>query len=58
MFSDGNGYAEATWKTQKPGKKGKPAGTAPGTYTATGTNVTASGYEWDGITKTTTFTIQ
>lgn len=56
--SDNNGYAEAIWKIQKPGKKGKPPGTTPGTYTASVTNVTASNYAWDGATRSTTFSVQ
>jgi hypothetical protein len=55
--SDADGWAEATWQTQKPNKKGQ-GGTTPGLYTATTTNVTASGYHWDGVTTSTTFTIQ
>lgn len=55
--SDADGWAEATWQTQKPNKKGQ-GGTAPGLYTATTTNVTASGYHWDSVTTGTTFTIQ
>jgi hypothetical protein len=55
--SDGNGIAEVTWQTQKPNKKGV-GGTAPGSYAATTTNVTAAGYTWDGVMTNTTFTIQ
>jgi hypothetical protein len=55
--SDADGWAEATWGTQKPNKKGQ-GGTTPGLYTATITNVTASGYHWDSVTTSTTFTIQ
>jgi hypothetical protein len=55
--SDADGWAEATWQTQKPNKKGQ-GGTALGDYTATTTNVTASGYHWDSVTTSTTFTIQ
>jgi hypothetical protein len=54
--SDGEGWAEATWNTQAPNKKGN-GGTATGTYQATVTNVTATGYHWDGMTFNTTFTI-
>jgi hypothetical protein len=46
--SDANGIAEATWQTSAPNKKGQ-GGTTPGSYAATVTNVTASGYTWDGI---------
>jgi hypothetical protein len=55
--SDANGWAEASWQTQKPNKKGQ-GGTSPGSYTATTTNVTASGYHWDSVTTSTSFTIQ
>ena len=55
--SDANGWAEAAWQTQKPNRKGQ-GGTAPGAYTATTTNVTASGYNWDSVTASTTFTIK
>jgi subtilisin family serine protease len=58
--SDGNGEAEAKWKTSAPkGKKKRQVGsTSSGTYTATVTNVTASGYTWDGAGTSTTFHIQ
>jgi hypothetical protein len=55
--SDADGWAEATWNTQKPNRRGQ-GGTTPGTYTATTTNVTASGYHWDSVTSSVTFTIQ
>jgi hypothetical protein len=55
--SDANGIAEATWQTQAPNKKGV-GGTTPGLYTATTTNVTATGYTWDGVMTNTQFTIQ
>ena len=55
--SDADGWAEASWGTQSPNKKGQ-GGTPPGTYTASTTNVTATGYHWDGVTTSTTFTIQ
>ena len=55
--SDADGWAEATWQTQKPNKKGQ-GGTTPGEYTATTTNVTASGYHWDSVITSTTFIIQ
>jgi hypothetical protein len=54
--SDADGLAEATWNTQAPNKKGQ-GGTTPGLYTATTTNVTATGYHWDGVTTSITFTI-
>jgi hypothetical protein len=46
--SDANGIAEAIWQTSAPNNKGQ-GGTMPGSYVATVTNVTASGYTWDGI---------
>jgi hypothetical protein len=55
--SDADGWAEATWSTQSPNRKGQ-GGTTLGTYTATVTNVTASGYHWDSVTTSATFTIQ
>ncbi len=55
--SDANGWAETQWQTQRPNKKGR-GGTQPGLYTATTTNVTASGYNWDVVPASTTFTIQ
>jgi hypothetical protein len=54
--SDNNGIAEATWQTQA-GRRNKPSPDI-GTYTATGTNVTATGYSWDGVATETTFLIQ
>jgi hypothetical protein len=56
--SDSDGYGEAMWKTGKPGKKGQPLGTTPGDYTAAVTSVTASGYDWDLIERSTEFAIQ
>jgi hypothetical protein len=55
--SDAEGWAEVTWQTQSPNKKGQ-GGTTTGAYTATTTNVTASGYHWDDVTGSTTFTIR
>ncbi|MGD8596287.1 MAG: fibronectin type III domain-containing protein [Anaerolineae bacterium] len=55
--SDADGWAEATWNTQSPNKKGQ-GGTTPGSYTATTTNVTASGYHWDSVTTSATFSIE
>jgi hypothetical protein len=54
--SDANGWAEAAWNTKAPGRKNP--GTTPGDYTATTTNVTATGYHWDGMTTNTSFKIQ
>jgi hypothetical protein len=55
--SDTSGIAETTWKTSAPNKRGQ-GGTTPGTYTATVTNVTASGYSWDMVRTSVGFTIQ
>jgi hypothetical protein len=54
--SDANGLAEATWNTQAP-RKNNP-GTTLGDYTVTTKGITAAGYHWDGVTTSTTFTIQ
>jgi hypothetical protein len=55
--SDADGIAEATWQTQKPNRKGQ-GGTAPGAYTASTTDVTASGYHWDSVTTNSTFEVR
>ena len=55
--SDGNGVSEAIWQTQAPNRKGQ-GGTTTGSYGATTTDVTASGYTWDGVMTTTAFTLQ
>jgi hypothetical protein len=54
--SDADGWAEATWNTQAPNRKGR-GGTTPGLYTASTTSVTASGYNWDSVTTSITFTV-
>jgi hypothetical protein len=51
--SDASGMAEGSWKTTT--RKG---GTPLGSYTATTTGVTATGFEWDGVTTATPFTLQ
>ena len=53
--SDASGVAEAVWNTLSPRKR--EAGTATGTYTATVTGLTASGYVWNQTASTATFTI-
>ena len=53
---DADGWAEATWQTQKPNKKGR-GGTPPGVYSAETISVTVSGYVWDGVMTSTTFCI-
>jgi hypothetical protein len=55
--SDADGWAEAQWQTKAPNRKGN-GGTTPGQYTATTTNVTASGYNWDSVQTSTEFTVQ
>ena len=56
--SDSSGLAEARWKTSAPRGKKNNQGTPPGDYTATVTNVTASGDDWDGTQMFARFTIQ
>jgi hypothetical protein len=51
-----DGVAEATWNTRAPGKKNP--GTTPGTYTIQVKSLTVNGYHWNGVTTSTTFTIQ
>jgi hypothetical protein len=41
------GWAETTWQTQKPNKKGQ-GGTPAGSYQAVTNNLTVSGHVWDG----------
>jgi hypothetical protein len=45
--SDATGWAETTWQTQQPNKKGQ-GGTHAGAYEAVTNNVTVSGHVWDG----------
>ena len=52
--SNANGVAEASWQTSTPNRKGN-GGTATGLYTVTTTNVSGS---WNGVTTSTTFTLQ
>jgi hypothetical protein len=54
--SDATGLAEATWQTKAPRKNN--LGTNPGEYTVEIKGITATGYHWDGVTLSTTFTIQ
>jgi hypothetical protein len=57
--SDANGIAQAEWRTKASRKKGRRRiNTKSGTYTVSGTKITAEGYSWDGITTSTTFIIQ
>jgi hypothetical protein len=55
--SNVDGIAEATWQTSKPNKRGI-GGTPTGSYTAIITNVTASGYIWDGVQRQVGFSLQ
>ena len=55
-LSDATGVAEVTWQTKAPRKNN--AGTLPGNYTVEVKGITATGYHWDGISTSTTFTIQ
>ncbi|MFN2135998.1 MAG: multiheme c-type cytochrome [Candidatus Promineifilaceae bacterium] len=55
--SDTAGYADASWQTQAPNRKGS-GGTTPGAYTATVSGVTASGYIWDSFTTAVSFTLE
>ena len=52
-----DGYAEATWQTQSPNRRGS-GGTPTGSYTATVTNVALSGAVWDGVPTSTSFSLQ
>jgi 3',5'-cyclic AMP phosphodiesterase CpdA len=52
-----NGTAEVQWNTSAPNKRGV-GGTPPGPYTATLTNVSASGYNWDGTRAYVGFTLE
>jgi hypothetical protein len=52
--SDADGWAEATWNTQAPNRKGQ-GGTTLGNYKATTADVTATGYHWDNVKTSTDF---
>jgi len=54
--SDSLGFAEASWKTQSPDRKGA-GGTREGSYTATVTGLNAPAYQWDGVGSAVNFTI-
>jgi len=54
--SDANGVAEATWNTSAPNKKGQ-GGTAIGGYSVTIDGLTASGFVWNEVPASATFTI-
>jgi hypothetical protein len=55
--SDGNGFAEATWATERPHKK-QGGGTPSGAYTVTVVGVSAGGYAWDDAKPSVQITIQ
>jgi hypothetical protein len=59
-LSDANGIAEAAWNTTAgaPGPGPGRLGTTPGAYTVQVSGVTATGYHWDAVTTSVTFTIQ
>jgi hypothetical protein len=54
--SDASGVAEVTWTTSAPNNKGR-GGTTTGSYIATVTGVTASGFTWDEAAPSEAFTI-
>jgi len=54
--SNSSGMAETKWTTTTPRKRGQ-GGTPTGDYTATVTNVTATGYQWDNQVGTVSFNI-
>jgi hypothetical protein len=54
--SGADGFAEASWKTSAPNKRGQ-GGTATGNYSATTSEVAATGYTWDDVTTSADFTI-
>jgi hypothetical protein len=56
-LSDADGWAEGSWNTQRPNKRGQ-GGTTPGLYTANVTGLTADGYVWNGTPTSVDFTIQ
>lgn len=55
--SDADGWAEATWKTSAPSKRGT-GGTPPGTYTAATSGVAVDGFAWDGVATQVVFTVR
>jgi hypothetical protein len=55
--SDSAGIAEVVWKTSAPNKKGS-GGTTTGSYSAAASGVTATGYSWDGVATSATFSLQ
>jgi hypothetical protein len=55
-LSNSSGVAEAKWTTTAPNKRGQ-GGTPTGTYSATVTGLSATGYQWDGVVESSSFTI-
>lgn len=55
--SDDAGLVEVTWDTSAPNKRGQ-GGTALGDYIAAVADIVASGYVWDGVATSITFTIE
>jgi Calcineurin-like phosphoesterase len=55
--SSSNGTAEVQWNTSAPNRRGV-GGTLPGDYRATVTNVSASGYSWDGTGANVSFKLE
>jgi hypothetical protein len=55
--SDADGWAEASWSTQAPNKKGQ-GGTPPGSYAAEVVDVVVSGYTWDGVRTAANFVLE
>jgi Calcineurin-like phosphoesterase len=53
--SDANGIADGIWKTSAPSRRS--TGTPAGTYTGKISGVTASGYVWDTIKTSVSFTV-
>jgi hypothetical protein len=54
--SNNDGIAEAKWQTSAPNKRGT-GGTPTGSYKGTPTKISASGYQWDGISITSSFNV-
>jgi hypothetical protein len=54
--SDSAGVAEAIWQTKSPNKQGA-GGTTPGVYNMAVSNLSATGYTWNGAATATSFTI-
>ena len=54
--SDAAGAFEVTWRTSAPNKRGD-GGTTPGSYSATVSGLTASGYSWNKVATTSDFVI-